>query len=141
MLEAGLVIQVYMVWQLVLIEVTLPIVKSMLNIMKYLPETNEAESMGFASFISDDHQHLQPINDREVRTMPYGTVKWFNAKTGAGYIRTDRGDNVLFLNGAIRDSDPGSIYKGVRVRLDVLKGQYGLSAINVRSTELSEWQG
>lgn len=72
--------------------------------------------------------------------MPYGTVKWFNTKTGAGYIRTDRGENVLFLNGNIRDSDRRAIHKGARVSLDVLKGQYGLMAINVRSTELSEWQ-
>ncbi len=71
--------------------------------------------------------------------MPYGMVLWFNTKTGAGYIRTDRGDNVLFLNGAIRDSDPGTIHKGARVRLDILKGQYGLLAANVRSTELSKW--
>jgi cold shock CspA family protein len=68
--------------------------------------------------------------------MPYGTVKWFNTKTGAGYIRTDRGENVLFLNGAIRDSARGSIHKGARVCLDVLKGQYGLTAINVIATEL-----
>jgi cold shock CspA family protein len=46
---------------------------------------------------------------------------------------------VLFLNGVIRNSDRGSIHKGARVCLDVLKGQYGLTAINVRSTELSEW--
>jgi hypothetical protein len=32
------------------------------------------------------------INDTEVKTMPYGTVKWFNAKTGAGFIRTDDGE-------------------------------------------------
>ena len=70
--------------------------------------------------------------------MPYGTVKWFNTKTGAGYIKTDRGENVLFLNGAIQDSDPRSIHKGARVRLDVLKNQYGLTAINVRATELLE---
>jgi len=68
--------------------------------------------------------------------MPYGTVKWFNTKTGAGYIRTDRGENVLFLNGAIRDSARDSIHKGARVCLDVLKDQYGLTAINVRATEL-----
>jgi cold shock CspA family protein len=98
-----------------------------------------AESIYSASFISDDYQHLNQISDEEERTMPYGTVKWFNTKTGAGYIKTDRGDNVLFLNGAIRDSDQSSIHKGARVCLDVLRGQYGLMAINVRSTELSEW--
>lgn len=66
--------------------------------------------------------------------MPYGTVRWFNAKTGAGFIRTDDGENVLFLIGAIRDSDPSSIYRGVRVYLDVLKTRSGdLAAINVKS--------
>jgi cold shock CspA family protein len=45
---------------------------------------------------------------------------------------------VLFLNGAIQDSDPCSIHRGARVRLDVLKSQYGLTAINVRATELPE---
>jgi cold shock CspA family protein len=73
--------------------------------------------------------------------MPYGTVKWFNPKTGAGYIRTDKGDNVLFLNGVIRDSDRGSIHKGARVCLDVLKDRYGLSAINVRATEMMNKTG
>jgi cold shock CspA family protein len=68
--------------------------------------------------------------------MSYGTVRWFNAKTGAGFIRTDEGENVLFLIGAIRDSDPSSIYRGVRVYLDIREGKYGLTGINVRATEL-----
>ncbi len=70
--------------------------------------------------------------------MPYGTVRWFSPKTGAGFIRTDDGENVLFLNGAIKEFDPSSIRKGLRVCLDVLKGQCGLTAINVRATELLE---
>ena len=73
-----------------------------------------------------------------VRTMPYGTVRWFNAKTGAGFIRTDDGENVLFLYGSLQDSDPSSIYRGARVCLDVLKSKYGLTAINVRAAELPE---
>ena len=70
--------------------------------------------------------------------MSNGTVRWFNAMTGAGFIRTDDGENVLFLNGAIRDSDPSSIRKGTRVCLEVLKSQCGLTAINVRASELPE---
>ena len=66
--------------------------------------------------------------------MPYGTVMWFNKKTGAGYIRTDRGEDVLFLNNAIHNSDPSSIHKGMRVFLDFLKSKYGITAINVRAT-------
>jgi cold shock CspA family protein len=73
--------------------------------------------------------------------MPYGTVKWFNTKTGSGFIRTDDGENVLFLNGAIQDSDPSSIYRGVTVCLEVLKGKYGLTAINVRIAKMLNQTG
>jgi cold shock CspA family protein len=65
--------------------------------------------------------------------MSNGTVRWFNQTIGTGFIRTDDGENVLFLNGAIQDSDPSSIHRGVRVCLDVLKSKYGLTAINVRA--------
>ena len=74
----------------------------------------------------------------EVSTMPYGTVRWFNAKTGAGFIRTDDGENVLFLSGSLQHSEPRLIYRGVRVCLDLLKSKYGFTAINVRLTELQE---
>lgn len=76
----------------------------------------------------------EQIHDMGVKTMPYGTVMWFSTKTGAGYIRTDRGKDVPFHNNAIRDSDPGSIRKGARVFLDFLKSHYGITAINVRAT-------
>ena len=148
MLEVGLWHQGLIVWQLILIEATLPVVAFMANMMKSFPEATEAESIDSAFSISDAGQnHRAPfskgirseqINDEEVRTMPYGTVRWFNTKTGAGFIRTDNGENVLFLNGAIQDSDPCSIHSGARVCLDVLKSQYGLTAINVRVTELLE---
>jgi cold shock CspA family protein len=69
--------------------------------------------------------------------MPYGIVRWFNRKTGAGFIRTDDGEDVIFLNGDIRDTDLSLLYKGARVRLDVLMCEYGgLTAINVKATEL-----
>jgi cold shock CspA family protein len=73
--------------------------------------------------------------------MPYGTVRWFNPKTGAGFIRTDDGENVLFLSSAIQDSEPSSIYRGVRVCLDILKSKYGLAAINVRIAEMRDRTG
>jgi cold shock CspA family protein len=68
--------------------------------------------------------------------MSNGTVRWFNRMIGAGFIRTDDGENVLFLNSAIQDSDPSSIHRDARVRLDLLKSEYGLKAIHVRAAEL-----
>jgi cold shock CspA family protein len=68
--------------------------------------------------------------------MTYGTVRWFNKKMGAGFIRTDDGESVSFLNHSIRDSDISSIQGGTRVCLEVLKSQYGFIAINVRPAEM-----
>ncbi len=68
--------------------------------------------------------------------MLYGTVRWFNRKIGAGFIKTDDGERVSFLNHSIRDSDISSIQGGTRVCLEVLKSKYGLTAINVKATEL-----
>lgn len=43
-----------------------------------------------------------------------GTVRWFNRTIGAGLIRTDDGENVLFLYSAVRESDPSVIREGAR---------------------------
>ena len=48
MLEVGLWQQGCIVWQLILIEATLPVVKFMLLMMKSLPEESEAESISSA---------------------------------------------------------------------------------------------
>jgi cold shock protein len=68
--------------------------------------------------------------------MSKGTVRWFNRTIGAGFIRTDNGENVLFLHSAVKESDPSLIREGARVRLDVQESQYGLRANNVRVAEL-----
>ena len=62
MLEVGLWLQGCIVWQLVLIEATLPIVKLMKIMTKSLPEASGAESIGSAFFISDDYlKSLRPL--------------------------------------------------------------------------------
>ena len=68
--------------------------------------------------------------------MQYGTVRWFNRKIGAGFIKTDDGESVSFLNNSIQDSDRSSIREGARVCLEVLRSQHGLTAINVRTAEM-----
>jgi cold shock CspA family protein len=72
--------------------------------------------------------------------MPYGTVRWFNKKAGVGFIRTDGGKNVLFVNGAIWESEPSSIYRGARVNLDDLQSKYGLTVVNVVNDRLKVYQ-
>jgi cold shock CspA family protein len=67
--------------------------------------------------------------------MSKGTICWFNQTIGAGFIRTDDGENVLFLKSVIRDSDPNSIRAGARVCLDAPESRDGLTATNVRAIE------
>lgn len=66
-----------------------------------------------------------------------GTVRWFNRTIGAGFIRTDAGENVLFLNNAIREFDPQGIKEGMRVTLDMLESRDGFTAINVNALKWS----
>ncbi len=47
----------------------------------------------------------------ESRTMSFGTVRWFNRKIGAGFIRTDEGEDVSFINSAVQESQLYSICK------------------------------
>lgn len=71
--------------------------------------------------------------------MPVGKVKWFSRTIGAGFIRTDEGQDVFFNIGAIRSSDPQIIERGKCVSFDILKKQNGisLSAANVKPSEFT----
>lgn len=65
--------------------------------------------------------------------MPNGTVRWFNQAIGAGFIRTDDGENVLFLKSAIKKSDPGMIREGTRVHVELLESPDGFTATLVKA--------
>jgi CspA family cold shock protein len=72
---------------------------------------------------------MQPIGG----DMPQGTVKWFNAEKGFGFITPDEGDNDLFVHfSAIQGSGYKSLEEGQRVSYEVSQGQRGPQADNVR---------
>jgi cold shock protein len=73
------------------------------------------------------------IHGKEVEGMTNGTVRWFNRTIGAGFIRTDDGENVMFLHSAVKESDPSVIREGARVSVDILESQYGFTATKVRA--------
>ncbi len=68
--------------------------------------------------------------------MSNGTVRWFNRTIGAGFIRTDDGENVMFLDSAVKESDPSLIREGARVSVDVVESPYGFTGANVRAVQL-----
>ena len=64
--------------------------------------------------------------------MAQGTVKWFNAEKGFGFITPDGGGQDLFVHHtAIQMSGFKSLDEQQRVSFEVGQGQKGPQAINV----------
>ncbi len=60
-----------------------------------------------------------------------GTVKWFNAAKGYGFIQRDNGDDVFVHYSAIVADGYRSLEEGSRVEFEVTRGPKGLAAANV----------
>lgn len=63
--------------------------------------------------------------------MIYGTVKWFNAEKGFGFIEREGGEDVFVHFSAINAEGYKSLNEGQQVQFEVEKGQRGLQAVNV----------
>jgi len=65
--------------------------------------------------------------------MAQGTVKWFNAEKGFGFIAQDGGGPDVFVHYSnIQGSGYKSLEEGQRVEFDVAPGRKGEEAQNVR---------
>jgi cold shock protein len=62
-----------------------------------------------------------------------GTVKWFNAEKGFGFIAREGGDDVFVHFSAIQGDGYRTLEEGQRVEFDVAPGRKGEEAQNVRS--------
>lgn len=60
-----------------------------------------------------------------------GTVKWFNAAKGYGFIGRDSGDDVFVHFSAIQSDGYRRLEKGQLVEFSVEEGPKGLQAANV----------
>ncbi len=64
--------------------------------------------------------------------MSEGTVKWFNASKGFGFIEQDgSGDDVFVHYSAIKSDGYKSLDEGARVQFEIVDGNKGPAADNV----------
>jgi CspA family cold shock protein len=74
----------------------------------------------------DTSGFVKGVNLKEV-----GTVKWFNAAKGFGFIQRENGEDVFVHFSAIAASGYRSLDEGARVSFEVKKGPKGLQAEDV----------
>ena len=67
--------------------------------------------------------------------MKIGTVKWFNATKGFGFIAPEDGSKDVFVHHSAIKSNGGyaSLNEGQRVSFDVEQGPKGLNAVDVKA--------
>ena len=63
--------------------------------------------------------------------MTVGTVKWFNADKGYGFIAPESGEDVFVHFSAIQATGYRSLDEGQTVEFDIAQGQNGSQAANV----------
>ncbi len=60
-----------------------------------------------------------------------GTVKWFNATKGYGFIMRENGEDIFVHYSAIETDGYKTLNEGQRVEFSVIEGPKGLAAANV----------
>ncbi|MEN2751118.1 MULTISPECIES: cold-shock protein [Psychrobacter] len=70
------------------------------------------------------------MSDRE-----QGVVKWFNDSKGFGFIQRNSGEDIFVHFRAIQGDGYRSLKDGEKVEFNVVEGQKGLQAEEVRKVE------
>lgn len=66
-----------------------------------------------------------------VRKMATGTVKWFSAEKGYGFISVEGGKDVFVHYSAIQADGFRSLQEGQQVQFEIVEGRKGPQAANV----------
>jgi cold shock protein len=80
-----------------------------------------------------DGSNRQLKTEEELQVREQGTVKWFNASKGYGFIQRQSGEDVFVHFSAIQADGYKTLNEGQAVEFEVTKGPKGLQASNVTS--------
>ena len=73
------------------------------------------------------------MRNQKENKMPTGTVKWFNADKGFGFIAPDDGSADVFAHfSAINAAGYRSLTENQKVEFETERGPKGLQAANIR---------
>jgi len=70
---------------------------------------------------------------RKISVKELGTVKWFNAGKGFGFIQRQSGEDIFVHFSAIQSDGYRSLNEGQAVEFEVVRGPKGLQASNVQA--------
>lgn len=79
--------------------------------------------------------HIVVFKARREDVFMEGTVKWFNARKGYGFIDRKEGEDLFVHQSAIKGPGLGSLKQGQKVQFEVAPGPRGEQATNVQIIE------
>jgi superfamily II DNA/RNA helicase len=97
------------------------------------PETSRRATHDRVTHPDGQNRPKGPRNTPRSNNVATGTVKWFNAEKGFGFIAREGGDDVFVHFSAIQGTGYRSLDEGQRVEFDVAPGRKGEEAQNVRA--------
>jgi CspA family cold shock protein len=83
--------------------------------------------MSLSNFNTSNNKENNSIMSERI----IGTVKWFNAGKGYGFIEQEDGEDVFVHYSALQSEGFRSLAEGQRVEFSVEQGPKGLQATNV----------